>query len=212
MVSDRLSISLLRAIPGLRTLNIADSATFTGRSLCCQPSVTKLSLTDCPAVGSGLQHVLGTALPHLQKLAIQASINTFDGVAVSQEMIQALRYGECLTVVDLRGVSGLALHHFTELKAALSRPHRTGPPIIVQLLRNTLGQHQSVVLANNNLYLPSLYLLPGHDRYLDLDKKLHGHADIFDMIESCCRAYSWFYLIYLGCEQIEKRRFKRLLG
>lgn len=172
-------IGLLTPMPFLRSLNIVASTGFTGSTMQRHSNVTELNLINVPGINSsGLQHMLATALPHVKKVAFLAPHDPGSSVSVTQDILNAIQHGRYLSLVDLRGMTGLTSSHAEQLQSALSRQLRPEQPsLIVKMPYGQLGQHQPVIHAVPNLYLSALHLLPHHSDSLNLEMQLQERPD-----------------------------------
>ena len=110
---------------------------FTGEAFPLLPGVTQLILVDCPGITSdGLQHIMGTALPALKALSIQATTSEVGQVVFVKRTWDALHLGQNLCFIDLSGVSGRLARGVKWYEVELqSRQCRSeAPPRVVLLL------------------------------------------------------------------------------
>ena len=136
--------------------------------------------------------MLAVALPAVKSLAIQASL-TGSTLQATPQIIEALVTGQCLESVDLRGVHGLTSQAVTELRSLFMKQATSGkaqPSVTLQLPLGRLGDHQPIIDARSNLYVPSLQLLPGNESRR-LHTKQHKNIPIFPFCAAVFLPLCW---------------------
>lgn len=110
---------------------------FTGEALPALPGLTQLILIDCPGITSnGLEHAMGTALPALIALSIQATTKKVGLVLFVRRIWSVLYLGQNLCFIDLSGVSGPLARgvRWYELELQSRQCRSEAPPKVVLLL------------------------------------------------------------------------------
>ena len=147
--------SEIQSMSTLLSLAVLRSASFSGRTLQPQPSLTSVTLVDCSALSSvGLECII-EGFPSLRSIAFlpqSEHVGPQDYECLPLQLPQAaLAHGRGLTQIDLRGVCGVSAAAIQELEVCFGQQQalrRAQPQVTVQWLAYQQSQSNLTIVID----------------------------------------------------------------